>query len=301
MFEYDKCFIKYISFFKEIVGYIENILYFCGKKDMLFTIVTINYNNKEGLYHTIESVLGQSFHDFEFVVIDGGSTDGSVEVIKEFQNMMSYWISEKDSGIYNAMNKGVAKAHGDYCIFMNSGDCFYDKNVLEQVAENMTNEDVIVGKVAIDDKNTIISPPPLDGELTLYHLYSGAIPHQGSFIRKELLQRYPYDESLKISSDWKFFIQTLILDNCSVNFLDLFVARYDLDGVSTSNPMLMRAEKDEILARLLPPRIIADYKKMKQSECLTQLLTPSLKKYYTIDKVVFKLAKLLLTFKQIMA
>ncbi len=267
---------------------------------MLFTVITINYNNKIGLCQTIESVLGQTYKDFEYVVIDGGSSDGSVEVISHFQERISYWVSEKDRGIYHAMNKGVIQAHGEYCIFINSGDCFYNESVLEQVFQKKAIDDIIVGKVSIDEFDHLVSPPPR-GDLTFYHLYSGAIPHQGSFIRTSLLRMFPYDENLKISSDWKFFVQTLVLNNCSVLYLDFFVARYDLNGLSSSNPELMRKEKDEVLADLFPPRVLADYLRMKQSECLTQYLTPLLKIHYGIDKVVYKIGKILLKIRNMIS
>ena len=93
---------------------------------MLFSIITINYNNSEGLRQTIDSVVSQTYHEYEYIVIDGGSTDGSVDIIGFFSDKVDYWVSEKDRGIYHAMNKGVAQAHGDYCIFMNSGDSFYN-------------------------------------------------------------------------------------------------------------------------------------------------------------------------------
>lgn len=274
-------------------------MYLCRKNNMMkYSIITINYNNALGLERTIISVVSQKYQGYEFIIIDGGSTDGSLDVIEKYSDKIDFWVSESDKGIYHAMNKGSYHANGDYCIFMNSGDCFYDGNVLDDFLAFLDKEDILVGKVSVDENNSIISPPPPDGELTLYHLYSGAIPHQGSFIKKELLKKYPYDENLKISSDWKFFIQTLILDNCSVRFLDIFVARYDLNGVSSFNPVLMRMEKDVVLAQLFPPRVIADYQRMKQSECLTQIITPLLKKNYTIDKIIYRLAKLLLVFKQ---
>ena len=97
---------------------------------MKFSVITINYNHKEGLIHTIKSVLCQTCTDFEYIIIDGGSTDGSAEVIKEYDKAIAYWVSEKDNGVYHAMNKGVAQAHGDYLIFMNSGDCFHSSDVL---------------------------------------------------------------------------------------------------------------------------------------------------------------------------
>ena len=265
---------------------------------MRYSVITINYNNKDGLRQTIDSIVGQSCDDYEFIIIDGGSTDGSVDVIKEYPSFVDYWVSEKDNGIYHAMNKGVVKAHGDYCIFMNSGDCFYNKKVLDTVNKYNTGADIIVGKVAIDARNRIISPPP-EGKLTFYHLYSGSIPHQGSFIRTELLKKYPYDEDLRISSDWKFFVQTMILDNCSVHFIDEYIAQYDLNGISSYNPLLMREEKEKVLKEFFPQRVLEDYRNMKASECLTQTLTQKLRFNYCIDKILYRIGSLLLKLKGI--
>lgn len=264
---------------------------------MKFSIITINYNNGEGLRRTIESVVSQTYNDYEYIVIDGGSTDDSVSIIKSFADKIDYWASEEDRGIYHAMNKGVLKAHGEYCIFMNSGDYFYDCLVLGRISEAHADEDIIVGKAAIDEIGHIISPPP-KSEFTMYHLYSGSIPHQGSFIRTELLRRYPYDEELKISSDWKFFVQTLILNNCSIRYLDFYVARYDTGGIGLSLPELMKSEKDDYLKEILPPRVIRDYELMKESECLTQSLTPLLRKNYSIDKLLYRIGLLLLKIKK---
>ena len=261
---------------------------------MRFSVITINYNNYEGLRSTIESVVTQTYDDYEYIIIDGGSTDGSLDIIKKYNDYITYWVSEKDRGIYHAMNKGVAKAHGDYCIFMNSGDFFYDNKVLERVSKEDCLQDIIIGKVVIDNKGTIISPPPMSGELSLYHLYSGSIPHQGSFIRTNLLRKYPYDESLKISSDWKFFVQTLIIDNCSLRYIEDIVSMYDMNGLSAKKPTLMRKEKEMVLRSLFPARVLVDYQLMKQSECLTQTLTPQLRKCYSVDRILYHIGKLLL-------
>jgi glycosyltransferase involved in cell wall biosynthesis len=263
---------------------------------MKYSVITINFNNAEGLRHTIDSVMAQTCSDFEFIIIDGGSTDGSVETIKRYEDRIDFWISENDNGIYHAMNKGVKHAHGDYCIFMNSGDCFYNSTVLETINNCRSSSDIIVGKVAIDDKDSIISPPPLDGELTFYHLFAGAIPHQGAFIRAYLLRKYPYDENLKIISDWKFFVQSMIFGNCSVSFLEVYIARYDMDGVSSLYPELMRREKEKVMSSMLPLRVLEDYRKMKDSQCLTFSLAPALKKHYRIDRLLYKLGSGLLKF-----
>lgn len=264
---------------------------------MKYSIITINYNNKRGLFDTMNSIINQSCNDYEYIIIDGGSTDGSTDVIKEYESHITYWISEKDKGVYHAMNKGIAQAHGDYCIFMNSGDCFYDNHVLKRVAALKAEEDIIVGKVIIGENDKIQSPPP-SGEFTMYHLFAGAIPHQGAIIRTSLLLKYPYDEKLKISSDWKFFIQALILNNCSIRYIDEYIARYDTNGISSLNPDLMQKEKEGYLKQILPPRILADYQLMKASECKTQALTPLLRKNYSVDILLYRIGLFLLKIKR---
>lgn len=266
---------------------------------MKFTVITINYNNADGLRQTILSVVGQTCDDYEYVIIDGGSTDGSVEVIKEREDKISYWVSEKDGGIYNAMNKGVKAARGEYLIFMNSGDIFYDNKVLSDACLHIHDEDIIIGNVLASDTRTIISPPPPGGKLTMYHLYSGAIPHQGTFVKLALQQKHPFDETLKIAADWKFFLQSIIFDNCSVKYINVNVALYDTSGLSSQNPQAMREEKEKVLSECLPQRVIDDYRLMKESECLTQTLTPLLRNNYSVDKIIHKLATLLLNLKNI--
>ena len=260
---------------------------------MKYSIITINFNNKEGLRKTIESVIHQTSDDFEYIIIDGGSTDGSVEVIEEYAKHITYWVSEKDRGIYHAMNKGVAQAHGDYCIFMNSGDCFCHQTVLADFQQECEKADIVVGKVRSKDTKRILFSPPA-GELSFYYLYSGTIPHQGSLIKTELLRLYPYDESLKIVSDWKFFVQAVVNHNCTVKYVDGFVAEFDEEGLSTSNPDKTWKEKEQVLRDMFPARILLDYQNMKSSECLTQTLTPQLRKHYQIDRILYTIGRKLL-------
>ena len=260
---------------------------------MLFSIITINYNNCEGLRQTIGSVVSQTYDDYEYIVIDGGSTDESVNIVKSFSDKIDYWVSEKDRGIYHAMNKGVARAHGDYCIFMNSGDSFFDDMVLKYIADYNPYEDIVVGRLVSNEKGQVLFAPPRY-QLSLYYLYSGTIPHQSSFIKTELLRQFPYDENLKIVSDWKFYVQAVILQNCSVKYVDDYVATFDLGGISTSNPEKMWKEKELVLSSMFPSRVLADYKRMKASECLTQTLTPQLRQHYGIDKFLYRLGKMIL-------
>ena len=259
--------------------------------EMKYSIITINYNNADGLRRTIESVVNQTYTDYEYLIIDGGSTDGSVNAIKEYEDKISYWVSEKDGGIYNAMNKGVKVAHGEYLIFMNSGDVFYNNRVLERIESSQRTDDIIVGRVLTDEGKEFMHQPQ---QLTMYFLYSSTIPHQGAFIKKQLLEKYPYDETLKITSDWKFFVDAIIYDNCSVGFVDIVVSKFDVDGVSTTHPEKTWNEKLEVLRTMLPLRVLQDYENMKKSECLTQTLTPQLRKSYRVDKLLYLIGKLLL-------
>ena len=112
---------------------------------MKLSIITINYNNAIGLKKTIESLIEQSYQEYEYIVIDGGSDDGSKEVIWESLRYVSSWCSEKDTGVYNAMNKGIMRATGEYLLFLNSGDYLYDSTVLEDVTSTLSGEDIIYG------------------------------------------------------------------------------------------------------------------------------------------------------------
>lgn len=237
---------------------------------MKYSIISINYNNKDGLIQTLYSVLNQSFQDFEYIIIDGGSTDGSVNVIQQHAKDITYWVSEKDKGVYNAMNKGIAQAHGEYLIFMNSGDCFHSPNVLSSI--EAYKEDIICGKVLMG--NSTIPSGHNKPTITLVDLMRGSLPHQAMFIRRELMLKHPYDENYKILSDWKFCIEAIIFDNCSFRNIDTIVADYDTSGISTNSNGLLPKEREQILEEMFPPRIITDYQRLTpvDDELLDQAL-----------------------------
>lgn len=237
---------------------------------MRYSIITINYNDKEGLIRTIRSVTCQSFKDYEYIIIDGGSTDGSVDVILQHAKDITYWISENDKGVYNAMNKGIAQAHGDYLIFMNAGDSFHAPDILNSVSDYQ--EDIICGKVIKGD--ALIPSGHHKSTISLVDLMRGSLPHQAMFIKRELLEKHPYDERYKILSDWKFCIEALIFDNCSFRNSDIIVADYDITGISTNSNGLLGQEREIILKELFPPRILADYQRLApvDDELLDQAL-----------------------------
>lgn len=225
------------------------------------SIITINYNNVEGLINTIESVVNQINNDFEYIIIDGGSTDNSLDVIKEYASHLDYWVSEEDNGIYHAMNKGVSIAHGEYCLFMNSGDMFYDNNVIGQVFKSgKLYADIVTGPSYSEvDKEKIWWFPPI----TIYFstLYVGTLNHQSSFIRTSLLKEFPYDESLKIVSDWKFFLESLIIANATYKAIEIPISRQDSRGASSDMNILL-SERNNVLLDLFPERVLMDYNRV---------------------------------------
>lgn len=228
---------------------------------MKYSIITVNYNNKDGLRKTIKSVIHQTYRDFEYIVIDGGSTDGSTDVLKEYDEQITYWVSEKDAGIYNGMNKGIAKATGEYLNFMNSGDCFYAPDILEKVSKNNYYADIIVGRDYHYNEQTgkgfaTILPP----RISMLTFYVQTLPHQSSFFKRELFSNNLYDESLRIVADIKFYIQKICIEDCSIQLIDEIICRREPDGISKSYNERRIAEHQAILAEFLPKGSIKDYK-----------------------------------------
>lgn len=225
---------------------------------MKLSIITINYNNKNGLQKTIDSVISQTFKDFEWIIIDGGSTDGSKELIEKYSSYINYWISEPDKGIYNAMNKGIVQAKGEYLQFLNSGDAFYDKYVLDKILKSINiTSDIITGSIFSNKK--IIRGIGYK-EITLNDFFYNSVFHPSSFIKKELFYKFGfYDEKYKIASDWKFFLNTIIIGNVNVNYIDLPIVDFDSSGISSTEISLVKKEKKQILEELIPKRILSNY------------------------------------------
>lgn len=263
-------------------------------KRMKLSIITVNYNDAIGLERTIKSVIIQSFHDYEFIIIDGGSTDGSVDIIKKYEEHINFWVSEPDGGIYQGMNKGLRQAKGEYVNFMNGGDCYNSKNVIENIFSLNSDADIITGAHTG-------SPHPNVGQngVTMLDLYTGAVDHQASFIRREIALRHPYDEKYRIVSDWKFFIEALIFDNCSFYYTDTIVVNVDANGISNTNKKLDRQERESVLQELFPKRILADYHLLGSIHPNLLELAPRITKSQSIQRVILNLASLLLRLKSL--
>ncbi|MDR0873509.1 MAG: glycosyltransferase [Prevotellaceae bacterium] len=196
-----------------------------------FTIITVVFNNRAGFEKTLNSVVSQDFPDVEYIVIDGGSTDGTVEMIKQNEIHITEWISEKDNGIYNAMNKGISRATGDWVCFLNGGDVFADSKVLSKVAQAVenTNAKIVYGNHLMEKngkKIEIIAKEPCN----LHHIW---FCHQSAFVRLPLLQRIRFDENHKLSADFKFFKQCYY-EKCRFLHLHFPVAVFDKSGISNT-------------------------------------------------------------------
>lgn len=214
---------------------------------MQLSIITINYNNVNGLQKTIDSVLCQTWKDFEWIFIDGGSTDGSKELIEktaaECPNV-SYWCSEPDKGVYNAQNKGIAHANGEYLNFMNSGDTFYDENVLMNVWKEEHSEDMIYGDwIWCTQNGEKLIKSPREISMAIFQL--GNICHQAMFLQTEMMKMNGFDESYKLFADWAYWM-TMASDNRSFKYVPTTICRFEYGGLSCSNQGLA----DEELCRI---------------------------------------------------
>jgi len=234
-----------------------------NNKKMKLSIITINYNNALGLHKTIESVFVQTFHDFEYIVVDGASVDSSVELIQSFNPSIQpsfQWISEPDTGIYNAMNKGIRMAKGDYVHFLNSGDWLVDSRVVEKMIIALDDNDILVGNVISVRPDGKVRYKKNTKEVSLVTFYRSTIEHTSAYIKRSLFDQYGlYDESLKIVSDWKWYMTVAGLHNAKVGFTDTYVTYFDMTGISSTNLKLDKAERRKVLEELIPKSILADY------------------------------------------
>lgn len=239
---------------------------------MKLSIITINYNNKEGLEKTIESVMSQTWCDFEWIIIDGASTDGSKELIESLttnpltSNLISYWCSEPDKGIYNAMNKGIAHSKGDFLNFMNSGDGYYERDTLLKVSkyldENIAN--VFIGQSIIHTPNGK-KVQVCDASCQRYDYFyfrETSIPHQATFYSKDIFLKFGlFNENLKICGDWEHAVRVIYFGKANTFYMPLEVCNFEMGGISSdlSSSGNMQRERKETFNVLFPQRIQEDF------------------------------------------
>ena len=178
------------------------------------SIITVNYNNLAGLKKTTQSVFSQDFSGYEYIVIDGESTDGSGDYLNEIKDRLSYSVSEPDNGVYDAMNKGIAKAKGKFLVFLNSGDFLIDTSILSKVSTYIKSatSDIYYGNIRITDGAGNESVLKFPAELSLRFWKAATINHQASIIKADLFREIGvYDRSFSLAADYAFFLKCFFL------------------------------------------------------------------------------------------
>jgi glycosyltransferase involved in cell wall biosynthesis len=243
----------------------------------LISIITINYDDAPGLERTIRSVAAQTYRGYEYIVIDGGSKDESKKVIEQLAVHISYWVSEPDKGVYNAMNKGIAKASGEYLLFLNSGDVLEDNDSLSRASKYLGNDDLVYFDLQVQQADGQRRLKTYPDQLDFRYFIFESLPHPGSFIRKTLFDAVGlYNESFKIASDWAFFLIAICKNQCRYKHVASTVSVFHLDGISSipGNQELIVAEKKQVLhEHFLPYKNL--YDELLQADGLRQTFEQS--------------------------
>ena len=265
---------------------------------MKISIITINYNDAKGLAKTLKSVASQVLSDkvlndgfsLEHIIVDGGSTDGSIEVIKEYasrnindhQSAINFhlevkWVSEKDKGVYNAMNKGIKMASGEYIQILNAGDILASSDVLakmfdfvkrytvhrpEAATPYIENAGIFYGNMIRQRADGTIEGKSGQVPYSLLNYFTSTMNHDCCWMKRSLFEEYGlYDENLKIVSDWKWFLQAIGLGHVKPVYVDIDMTIFDTTGISERNLGLRNEERRKVLEEVLPPAVLADYDK----------------------------------------
>ena len=263
---------------------------------MFLSIITINRNNAEGLKKTLESVASQTCRDFEHIIVDGASTDGSVDVIKEYiaspaGKNVSYWVSEPDSGTYNAMNKGVRYASGSYCLFLNSGDWLYSPWVLEETEKITGTADIIYfDPIYVFSKKQIRYKSPEVSTLLIMFSHGMNINHQNMITRTSVQKANLFNEHYKIYSDFDFNIKNILINRHSFYHEHKTLAYYEAsEGLSSraENSDIIEREKKEILDVYFTMEQQRDYNILYEYEYCYMRILFYMKKLFAFMKKIW--------------
>lgn len=231
---------------------------------MTCSIITITYNNLDGLRRTADSVSAQTYRDMEWIVVDGGSTDGTKEWLDNAQCTMrnAQFLSEPDKGVYDAQNKGIRLAKGGFCFFLNAGDTFCGADVLERMMADCGEADIVYGnELVVDAEGKRVGYCKGVENPSFVDLYNSCMKHQATFIRRTLFDRYgTYDSTMRICADFDWFFRVIAFhDEVRLLYKDVDVAYFENTGLSYHNPELCRRERQEILDRYMSKRLQQDY------------------------------------------
>lgn len=269
---------------------------------MKLSIITINRNNAVGLEKTMRSVASQTFKEFEYLVIDGASTDNSVEVIKRHESEYAHlnWVSEPDKGIYNAMNKGLHRASGDYIQILNSGDVLAEDNVVERMLSALKERnypEILYGNMLKDfnDGRVVRDRGFAGSDPTMIGFIHGTLNHDPVYILRSLFDRFGYyREDLPITADWRWYVEAIPFGGIAPVYVDIDVTVFDMTGISETQVERRELERDEELKRILPVGVYKDYimysfpmeqyRRIKRYAVVYKL-------FYFVERVLFKMEK----------
>jgi glycosyltransferase involved in cell wall biosynthesis len=214
------------------------------------SIITVNFNDLNGLKKTVQSVHTQNFQEFEHIIIDGGSTDASVEYIKKHKDSFSHWLSEPDKGVYNAMNKGIEQASGEYLLFLNAGDHFINEQSLQRASTHLSDKEIIYFNLhVIEGSRDFIKTYP--SCLSFSYFVEDTLPHPATFIKKTAFAKAgTYREDFKILSDWKFFIDAICKYQLTYKKVSEAITTFYIGGMSSNpeNYNLKISEREDVLS-----------------------------------------------------
>ena len=215
-----------------------------GSDDLpLFSIITVVFNGERFIQNCIQSVLAQTFTLYEYIVIDGGSTDKTVEIIKSYEKQLSYWVSEPDSGIYHAMNKGLNRVNGRWIFFLGADDRFFDNEVLSRISGILKDElDIVFGNIKYNSGDIVIS------KFSVKTLLHNTIHHQSAFYSRRNFLKWRYDQKFRLISDYELNLK-IYKKKGGYRYIDTCIAICDQSGMSRSLLDIAFKETNEIRRR----------------------------------------------------
>lgn len=201
------------------------------------SIITVSFNALHTIEQTIESVINQTYKNIEYIIIDGASTDGTTDIIKKYSDIISYWVSEPDNGVYYAMNKGIDVASGEYIFFLGSDDVLVSRDIIEKAVDYLvvdTTIDMLSGQVWVVDEELCLQKK-FTNSFSDEDIFNGKnIPHQGLFVKSAIMKKEKFDISYQIASDYDFILKCFYSDNVKIKKIDLMISFYSNGGMSST-------------------------------------------------------------------